>query len=163
MSYEPTASADAPSSVVWSYRLYIVGAVLGLIGAVVTFIALPAAISAGTDAANRALQGQSTNGVDVAGATTGLAVGGAVLSAVITLAFSILTIVFARKMRAGRNWARIVLAVFAALQIFGVLGSYGVGAVHFVVVVVALILSFVPTSNAWFQQQKVAQQTATTV
>ncbi|MGT2426132.1 hypothetical protein [Amnibacterium kyonggiense] len=161
MSTQPSVSIAAPGSVVWSYRLYIVGAVLGLIGAVVTFIALPAAISAGTDAANRALQGRSTNGVDVASATAGLAVGGAILSAVITLAFSILTIVFARKMLAGRNWARIVLAVFAALQIFGVLGSLGVGALHFVVVLVALILSFVPTSNAWFREQRVEQPVTT--
>ena len=154
-STEPSTAAT-PSTVTASYWLYIAGAVLGLIGAIVVLIALPASIAAGTDAAGQALQGQDTNGVDVNGAVTGLAIAGAIVSVLLTLVFSILTILFARKMRQGKNWARIVLAVFAILQLFGVLGAFGVGALHFIVVLVALILSFLPASNAWFRTMKPA-------
>ncbi|MBW4041392.1 MAG: hypothetical protein HIU86_04595 [Acidobacteria bacterium] len=158
-----TPTTAAPSTVNASHWLYIVGAILGLIGAVVLLIALPASIAAGTAAAGQALRGRATNGVDVAGAVTGVAIGSAILSVVLTVAYAVLTIVFARKMRQGRNWARIVLAVFAALQIFGVLGAYGVGAVHFIVVLVALILSLLPASNAWFRARKASSPVATAV
>ena len=127
MSSIDTPVTAPPSSVTTAYWLYVVGAVLGLIGAVVVFVVLPSVIAQATSATGQALQGQDTNGVDVAGIATGAAIGSAVLSAAMTLVFSILTIVFARKMRQGRNWARIVLAVAAGLQIFGVLGPYASG------------------------------------
>lgn len=143
-----TPAPNAPTTVTASYWLYIVGAALGVVGAIVGFIALPAAIDQGVEVARR--QGTSTNGVDIEGIVRGAAIGGVVLGAVITVVFTVLTILFALRMRQGRNWARIVLAVFAGLQVFGVAGGYGVGALHFLVVLAALILSFLPVSNAWF-------------
>lgn len=139
-----------PRTIIASYWLHVVGAVIGLVGAVVSFLALPATIDQAVAVARRA--GTQTNGVDLTTFVTGAAVGGAALSAAITLAFSVLTIVFARRMRQGRNWARIVLIVFAALQVLGVAGSLGVGALHFLIVLAALILSVVPASNAWFRE-----------
>lgn len=154
MSTTDAPVTAAPQPVRISSVLYIVGAVLGLVGAVVLLVTLPATMATSQDALNRSLQGRSTNGVDVAGIANGAAVGGAIFSVVLTVVFSILTILFARKMLQGKNWARVVLIVFAALQVFGVLGSYGVGALHFLVVLAALILSVVPTSNAWFREIK---------
>ncbi len=147
-----------PTTVTASFWLHIVGAVLGVVGAIVGFVALPAAIEQGVEIARG--QGTDTGGVDLEGIVRGAAIGGAVLGGVIAVAFTVLTIVFALKMRQGRNWARIVLAVFAGLQIFGVAGAYGVGALHFLVALAALILSFLPVSNAWFAARKARTPTA---
>ena len=145
-------AVTAPQTVTVAYWLYIVGAILGLVGAVVVGVLIPTSITTASGATTQALQGQDTNGVDVGSAVVGVTIASAVFSIVLTVVFSVLLIVFARKMRAGRNWARIVLAVIAVLQLFGVLGAYGVGALHFLVVLAALILSFLPTSNAWFRE-----------
>jgi hypothetical protein len=151
----PAASADAaPGSVVWSYRLYLAAAVLSLVGIVLTLVLLPATIDAAVQQTTGALQGQDTQGLDLEGIARGSAIGGAVLGVVIAVAFSVLTIVFARRMRQGRNWARIVLAVFAGLQIFGVLSLFGVGALQFVLAAVAAVLSLLPASNAWFRARR---------
>jgi predicted ferric reductase len=160
-SAAPTASAtaSAPGSVVWSYRLYLIGAVLGLIGTVLSLVLLPAAIDAAVQSANRSLQGRDTQGVDVEALARGAAIGAVVLGAVLSVIFSVLIIVFARKMLQGRNWARIVLLVFAVLQVFGVLSTYGLGALHFLVVAVAAVLSFLPVSNAWFREARTARTT----
>ncbi|WP_375390189.1 hypothetical protein [uncultured Amnibacterium sp.] len=151
----PAAPAtDAPNTVVWAYRLYLVGAALSLIGIVVSLVLLPSTIDAALEATRRSLQGQDTQGIDIEGIARGAAIGGAVLGAAIAVAFSVLTFVFARKLRQGRNWARIVLAVFAGLQIFGVVGLYGLGALQFLIVAAAAVLSFLPASNAWFRSRK---------
>jgi hypothetical protein len=157
MSTYDTPTTTTPQTVTVSYWLYIVGAILGIIGAIVLVVTLPAQLAATNSAVTNQLQGTSTNGVDPTSIVSGAAIGAAIFSVVLTLAYSILTVVFARKYRQGKNWARIVLAVFAALQIFGLLGGYGVGALHFLVVLAALILSFLPASNAWFRAMKPAQ------
>ena len=154
-----TNTAPAPSTVVWSYRLYLIGAILGLIGLVLSLALLPATIDAAVQSANDSLQGRNTQGVDVESLARGTAIGATVLSVVLSVVFSVLIIVFARKLRQGRNWARIVLLVVAVLQIFGVLGSYGLGALHFLVMAAAAVLSFLPASNAWFRSAKAPAQT----
>jgi len=160
-SAAPTASSlePAPSTVVWSYRLYLIGAVLGLIGLVLSLVLLPATIDAAVQSANSQLQGRDTQGVDVEAFARGTAIGATVLSVVLSVVFAVLVIVFARKLRQGRNWARIVLLVIAVLQIFGALGTYGVGALHFLVMAAAAVLSFLPASNAWFSRAKTPAQT----
>ena len=162
MSTLDSTAVTPPQPLKVAYWLYVVGAILGIIGAILLVVVLPASIATGQAELHRTLQGQSTNGVDVQAFATGAAVGGVIVSDVLTLAFSILTIVFARKMLRGKNWARIVLAVFAALQVFGVLAisTFGVSTLHFVVVLIGLILSFLPTSNAWFRSMKPVAQHA---
>jgi len=145
------APVGAPSSVVWSYRLHLSGAALGLLGIVLTLLLLPSTIDLAVQQADRVLQGQDTQGLDVEAIARGTAIGTAVLGIVFALVFSVLTILFARKMLQGRNWARIVLAVFAGLQLFGLFAPYGVGVLHLLVVVAAAVLSFLPASNAWFR------------
>ena len=147
----PAAPTGAPSSVVWSYRLHLIGAALGLLGIVLTLLLLPTTIDLAVQQSDRVLQGQDTQGLDVEAIARGTAIGTAVLGVVLALVFSVLTIVFARKMLQGRNWARIVLAVFAGLQLFGLFAPYGLGVLHLLVVVAAAALSFVPASNAWFR------------
>lgn len=153
-----TATTTAPQTVTVAYWLYVVGAILGLVGAIVVGVLIPNSIAVAGGATTQALQGQDTGGVDVNGAVVGVTIASAVFSIVLTVVYSILFFVFARKFRAGKNWARIVLAVIAALQLFGVLGAYGIGALHFLVVIAALVLSFLPASNAWFREVKATTQ-----
>jgi hypothetical protein len=160
------ASTTAPQPVRTSSLLYIVSAVLGLIGFVITLVLLPAA----TSAVEQQLQGQSSSsGVDVHAIAVGSAIGAAVVGGLIAIAFAVLTIVFARKMRNGRNWARIVLLVFAALHVLGLLGliagttpilSALLSVLVAVAAAVAAVLSFLPESSAWFRSVKAAQPVA---
>ncbi|WP_139183010.1 proline-rich domain-containing protein [Actinopolyspora xinjiangensis] len=48
---------------------------------------------------------------------------GFVFGLIISVVFTVLWVLFAFKMRAGRNWARITLTVFAGLWLFGSLGN----------------------------------------
>lgn len=155
MSYPETPAAStapaAPATVVWSYRLYLIGAVLAVIGIVLSLVLLPAAIDAAVRAANQVAQGRDTQGLDVDAIARGTAIGSAVFGVVLALAYAVLTVVFAGRLRRGRNWARIVLLIFAILQVFGIIGPYGLGLLQFLVYIVAAILSFVPVSNDWFR------------
>jgi hypothetical protein len=143
-----------PRTVTTSFWLHVAGAIIGLVGAAVELVTLPAAIDAAGAAARQVAEGRDTNGLDVGAIASGTVIGSVVLSVLLTIAFSVLTIVFARKLLQGRNWARIVLTVFAGLQLFGVIGAYGVGALHLLVLVAAVILGFLPASNAWFRAMK---------
>jgi hypothetical protein len=156
MSYPETPSAAAtapaaPATVVWSYRLYLVGAVLAVIGIVLSLVLLPAAIDAAVRLANQQLQGRDTQGLDVEAVARGTAIASAVFGVVLALVFAVLTFVFAGKLRQGRNWARIVLLIFAVLQVGGIISAYGVGLLQFLVFIAAAILSFLPASNDWFR------------
>ena len=156
MTQTPLPLTPAPQTVRTSALLYLIGAVLGIIAAVVTLVTLPGVIDEARRQAEIAVQGQDTGGVDVGGFAVGFAIAVTVLSVVVAVVLAVLTILFARRMRAGRNWARIVLAVFAGLQILGVTAAFGAGALRFLVALAALILSFLPTSNAWFRQLRSA-------
>ena len=155
------ATTAAPSTVVNAYRLYLVSAVLGLIGLVVSLVLLPEAIAVATREAQRQVQGQDTQGLDVPAIATAAAVGGVAIGGLFAVAFAVLTIVFARKLLRGRNWARIVLTVFAGLHLLGLLGLVGPGANVLVSVVslleiaasvVAAVLTYLPASAPWFRR-----------
>ena len=79
----------------------------------------------------------------------------AVAAAVIGLAIALL---FAFKMRAGRNWARIVLTVFAVLSLLSLFGvRTGTSFTDFIgpiVSLVALVLMWLPASNEYFAAAK---------
>jgi hypothetical protein len=159
------ARTTAPQPVRTAYILYVVSAVLGLVGFAISLAFLPAA----TAAAEQQLQGQNTQGVDVHAIAVGTAIGAAVIGGIIAIAFAVLTIVFAAKMRKGRNWARIVLLVFAALHVLGLIGlvagatpilSAVLSLLVAITAAIAAILSFLPESSAWFRSMKAAQPTA---
>jgi hypothetical protein len=147
-------TTSAPSTVVWASRLYLIGAVLGLIGIVLTLVLLPGTIDSAVQGATKSLQGRDTQGLDVEAIARGTAIGTAVLGVVIAVVLSVLTFLFVRKFRQGRNWARIVLLIFAVLQLGGILNLFGLGALQLIVVAVAAVLSFLPASNAWFRAMK---------
>jgi uncharacterized membrane protein YhaH (DUF805 family) len=158
-SISDTTRTGAPRPVNTSYWLYVTSAVIGLVSFVISLILLPSVVSA----TEQRFEGQSTHGVDVHAVALGAAIGGAVLGGLIAVAFFVLTLVFAAKMRNGRNWARIVLLVFAVLHVLGLLGlaagntpalSAVVSLVVTIAAVAAAILSFLPESNAWFRSTK---------
>lgn len=166
MTAAPRPVVAPPSSVVNAYRLYLVGAALNLVSIVLTFVLLPSLIALATEQAQSGVSGQNTQGVDVAGIATGAAIGAAVFGAVVSVAYIVLTVVFARKMLGGRNWARIVLAVFAGLHLVGLLAlalpggaAAGVLAVLLTVLtavayVTAAVLSFLASSTLFFRAGK---------
>jgi hypothetical protein len=156
---EPPATTP-PQPVTTAYWLYLVGGVLGLIGAVIVGVLIPLSISSATAATSQALQSQSSSGSTVStGFVIGVAVTVSVVSIVLSIGFAVAMFLLAPRMRRGSNRARIALWVLAALQIVGAFGSYGVGAVHFLVVLAALMLTALPVSNAWFRSMKpVARQ-----
>jgi hypothetical protein len=66
-----------------------------------------------------------------------------------------LMLLFAWKMRSGRNWARVVLAVLAVIGLMFQAQSVGIGVVALIgvlITAVGLVFMFVPASNAYFAQ-----------
>lgn len=84
----------------------------------------------------------------------------AVIGGIIMLALAALLWFFARKMRDGVNWARIVLTVLGVLQVFGGTGTSGqtdnnalvsvtIGGP--IITIIAIVLMWLPKSNQHFK------------
>ena len=84
---------------------------------------------------------------------TGDGVGvGFVIAGVLTLAFAIVQLIVIRKMRAGRNWARVVITVLEVFAIIGVVLNPAVLPLAASVVgLVAVVLMWLPASNRYFR------------
>jgi len=80
---------------------------------------------------------------------------------VVAVIFAALYLLFAFKLRAGRNWARIVLTIIAALALlsllFGRAGSV-TGYIGELAAVIAAVLSYLPASNSYFTAAKASRQ-----
>jgi hypothetical protein len=132
----------APSPVQASFWLWIVTAVLGLIGTVIGFTQRDAAL-----AAVRAANTQHLDDATLQAAVTA----GLAFAAVIAVVFAALYVLFAFKTRAGRNWARITLTVLTALRVLLLIPSHDLLSVlAAVVAVVAVVLLYLPASAAFF-------------
>jgi hypothetical protein len=84
-----------------------------------------------------------------------------VIAVIVAVIFSLLYALFAYKLRAGRNWARVVLTVIAVLALLSlVLGNGGtvLGYISELAAVVAAVLSYLPASNAYFTAVKASRQ-----
>ncbi len=79
-----------------------------------------------------------------------------ITAVVIAVLIAALYLLFAFKLRAGRNWARIVLTVLAGLQLISVLtGESTIGSYLAVLAaVVGVVLSFTGPSNAYIAAVK---------
>ncbi|RAS67305.1 hypothetical protein C8D87_103644 [Lentzea atacamensis] len=137
-------SGTAPREVQLSFWLWIVGAALSVIGALFAFTQRDRLLE---EARNRPDAGGLSEAELDTLVTIGLVVG-----VVIALLFAGLYVLFAFKARAGRNWARIVLAVLTALGVLAlVIGGISIAAVlSTVVAIVAVVLLFLPASNQYF-------------
>lgn len=139
MSSESISSAR-PGTVTAAFWLWIVEAVLSVIFGIVVV-----AVAAATPAV-----------ADLSGSQRDSAVGVLIGVAVVFIVVAVVRGLIAFAMRRGRNWARIVLTVLAALSIVAtVLQGGGAGWLLWlsvVLAVVAVVLMFVPASNAWFRR-----------
>lgn len=134
-----TVSTARPTTVTASFYLWLINVVLGLIGAVMLFV----------------LSGSA----EVAGATeTTAAIGTAVFitAAVIAVVLAVVQLVVVFQMNAGKNWARIVLLVLAALQVVGAIAGAATASwtswLGLAATVLAAVLMFLPASNPYFRK-----------
>lgn len=134
-----TTTATRPGTVETAFWLYLAAPVIGLILSLVSI-------------------GRVTSSAAAAHLPQAAVVAGVVIGIVINVIYLVAVIVIDTFFRRGANWARIVLTVLAALSVFGILG---LGAITFVIGLVAIILSWLPASNAWFRSLRggVAQRT----
>ncbi|HVK22207.1 MAG TPA: hypothetical protein VM677_12695 [Actinokineospora sp.] len=106
----PRAAPHRPPSVDRSFQLWLASGVLGIVGFILTFT-----IGKDTfrDEVVKTLRESGTSYTD-ADIDNALTIG-LVFAAIVAAAFFGLYLLFAFKMRAGRNWARVVLAVLGGL------------------------------------------------
>jgi len=131
-----TTTTGRPGTVDGAFWLYLVAPIVGL---VLGLVNLGTSVSAASATAANAGVGH--------GAVVAAVVIGLVIDVVYLVAFIVIDVFFRR----GANWARIVLTVLGALSIFGILG---LGAIPFILYAVAIVLSWLPASNAWFRSLK---------
>jgi hypothetical protein len=153
----PPTSEVPPREVDASFWLWVAGFVLGLLGLLYFATEYDTIRDTALEQARNQLRGQraALNQQQLETITTLALVGGIVVA----LALDTLQLVLAFLMRKGRNWARIVLAVFGALSVLSGLGSMssesGVQAVlsviSLLVLLGALVTMFLPGANPWFR------------
>jgi hypothetical protein len=83
-----------------------------------------------------------------------------IIALVISVVFALLYLLFAFKLKAGRNWARIVLTIIAVLALISLVAGSGgtiAGYIGEVAAVVAAVLSYLPNSNAYIAAAKAAR------
>lgn len=149
-----TESVPAPADVENAFKLWLVSIGLGVLGIIASLL------FADRDSLRQDVQNANPNfdagQLDTA-VTVGL-VGGAVVAAIIIG----LELFFVFKMRAGRNWSRIVLTVLGVLGVlsglYGLIGGVSIGAVvniiSIIVVIAAIVFMFKPAASAYFSRPK---------
>ncbi|MFL6140794.1 MAG: hypothetical protein ACJ72N_02845 [Labedaea sp.] len=150
--YQPVP-ADRPKSVDNAFLLWLIGAGISLLG--VIFV-LTVGVDAITDSARESLKnsGRPYTEEDV----KNFANLSKIIGVVIGLLFVGLFVLFAYKMRAGRNWARILLTVLGGLSlVFTLLGisstdglTLVVRLIEAVLTLVAIYFMFRPEANRYF-------------
>ncbi len=146
-SEQPAADVPMPDTVHWASIAMIARTVLGVIATLVTFAQLNTIVD---DAVRRRGLSVDRNAVR-AGATVG---------AIFGLVVAVLFILLALQVRQGKNWARIVAIVFAALGTVGGLISianrYGavltlLNLVNLALAIATLVLLLVKPSSDYFK------------
>ncbi|MGP6169887.1 hypothetical protein ACTU6V_01610 [Microbacterium sp. A204] len=130
-------STSRPTTVTAAFWILIVGLILDLITTIVL-------ITTGIALAGGAVE------VEVDGASFG---GGVMIATgVILIVILLIELLVLRKMRAGRNWARIVITVLEVLGILSLLGGVStLGIIAAIISVVVIVLLWVRQSNDYFR------------
>ncbi|MFI5588434.1 hypothetical protein ACIA5G_25505 [Amycolatopsis sp. NPDC051758] len=142
----PTVQGNPPGTMVAAFFGYLVSTISALVGAGLLLGYRDELAGALRTASPRLTEDQIQHS-----ATLGQAFGIAVL---VVLALLYLFLSF--KLKAGRNWARIVLTIVTLLQVASLAATSGT-AVNYVstaISVLALVLSYLPPSNAYVTQVK---------
>lgn len=150
----PAGAAAAPKEVQTAFRLWIANIVLGVVGSLLSLLIFDDLVA----------MAELPPGVTPEQAALGATVG-AIFVAVLTLVFLGLGLLFAFKMRAGRNWARITLTVLGAIAVLFSLLSFGsssavagVGLVGILSVVITVIQTLLIIAAIYFMFRPAAAQ-----
>lgn len=150
----PAVKPKAPGTVTAAFIIYLLSAISALASVLLLLT------GNGEQQLRQALADTNTSGIDQ---ETLFNTTRAVVIAVAVILL-VLYVVFDFVMRAGRNWARIVLTVLSALSIVSSFsGSLGAarGAtswIGLILSVLAIVLMYLPQSNAYFAAAKLARQ-----
>jgi len=144
----------APADVDKAFKLWLVSIGIGVLGIIASLIFTD------RDALAQKLKDSgSTLGTDqLNSAVNATLIGGAIIGIFIIG----LELLFAFKMRAGRNWARIVLTVLGVLGVlsalYGLTAGLTIGTIlkliSILVVIAAIVFMFRPASRAYFSRPK---------
>ena len=126
-----------PTTVTASFFTWLLATALGVVTAVFSFVS----------AGNVVAEGDATTTANFFGITY-------VFAGLLVLVLTAIQAVVVWRMRVGRNWARVVLTVLAVLQVVNAIFSLGLnlalGSIGIVLVVVATVLMWLPSANAFF-------------
>ncbi len=158
------APIEPPPTVRYAFYTYLAAAAVSLIGIVLTLSSDIWQQAIGAAGSQIETSGMSTDTVITIAKTTTIVFG---------LLFLALYLLFAFKMRAGRNWARVVLTVLSALSIVSVFSSQGsvtvnghtysaaasqlTGWLGAILAVAAIVLMYLTASNLYFATVKAAR------
>jgi ABC-type transport system involved in cytochrome bd biosynthesis fused ATPase/permease subunit len=153
-----TGSAAAPTAppteIVGAFWAYLVAAITWLVGGLLVIGQKQQIIDSLRDANNQG--GTLTDAQIETAANVGV-----IIVIVVAVVISALYALFAFKLKAGRNWARIVLAILAALALISLLLGTGGNIISYIgqfAAIVAAVLSFMPSSSAYIAQVKASRQ-----
>lgn len=73
-----------------------------------------------------------------------------VASIVVSVVFALLYLLFAWKMRAGKNWARVTLTLLTLFQVVMALGTGAGGWIALAICCLAVVAMYLPSSQAYF-------------
>lgn len=134
--YSPGGAAKRPGTVVAAVTLWVILGVGSALGGIALFVAT----------GNETLRRQVVLQIGTA-VTPATLVSLGIVALVVGAAY----IVFGVLMLRARNWARI------AVTVLGLLALLGLNILTFVLVAVAIVLQFLPSSNAYFTAAKQAR------
>lgn len=132
-----TSSTQAPGTVTAAFWILLLGLILDAIGAILLLVAGIAFAGSG----------------DAGGMAAGLSGPVLIGAAVVALLFVVIELIIVFKMRAGRNWARIVITILEVLGLASLFTNptfWSWGAV--VLSLIAVVLMWLPASNAYFRR-----------
>ncbi|UKA74746.1 Yip1 family protein [Arthrobacter sp. FW306-07-I] len=144
---QPAGSNGIPQLVNISFWLLIASAAIFVIGMLLGLTQLD-------DPQFRQLfeQQMQSSGTDISyDSIKSVIAGTLVVFAIIGAALYLLVAFFIRK---GKNWARILGTVFAALSIFGLFGVPSLGTLGTVLGIVAIVLLYLPAAAPYFRKQQ---------
>ncbi|WP_409181608.1 hypothetical protein F9C11_34815 [Amycolatopsis sp. VS8301801F10] len=141
---------ERPGTITGAFWAFVAATAVGVVAAVLLLFSKDALVDAARRANGQNAQQLTDAQIDQA-ATIAITMGVA-----IALVVALLHLLFAFKLRAGRNWARIVLTVLTALQVLSLLFGQGtvIGYASAVCGVVGVVLSFLPESSRYIAESK---------
>lgn len=149
-----TTSPSRPTTITAAFFGYLLSTVTALIAGVILLTStgplLDSLRASNAQSGNKMTDEQLQQAAHL-GQTTGV---------VVIVLFALVYLLFAFRLRAGRNWARVVLTVFVALQVISLVVTQGSTIVTYLstgLSVIATVLAYLPASSTYIRQVKQAR------